>query len=101
MVLPPSAGAVQATAAVRSPAEAVTPVGAPGAAGGVATPALNTIVAMSHVVFDPVLTSALGVVPAPVTRSSTNSCMSVNGDTLTRDVNPPPPVNALLKPEST
>src|SRR6476659_7992852 len=100
MVLPPSAGAVQATAALRSPPVAVTAVGAPGAAGGVTTPDLNTTVAMSQVVLAPVLTSAFGAVPAPVTRSSTSSCMSVNGDTLTRAVNPPPPVSALLKPES-
>ena len=63
---------------------------------------MNTIVAMSHVVFDPVLTERVGRgAGAGHEVFDEQLHVAVDGDTLTRDVSPPPPVNALLKPEST
>jgi hypothetical protein len=77
-------GADQLTVADPLPAAADTPVGAPGTVGADTTAGLKTNVAISHGVFAPVATPALGLVPTATTWSSARNSMSLVGETLTR-----------------
>jgi Mn2+/Fe2+ NRAMP family transporter len=100
MRLPPLSGAVQLTVAEPLPAVAVTPVGAPGAVGGVAEAGFRSRAVIAQGVLGPVPTVAFAVAPLLSSCSSASVSTVLSGETLDRSVHPDPAVRVWLKPES-